>query len=108
MFWKNLGLNKKIVLFTATLLTIVFAMSVIYIAKLNATADEVHRLGTANDLSAVMLRREIDHLLWVNTLQGFVFDAATACGCSSLHPGGLPANPAQAQRTNTRPAPFQG
>lgn len=74
MFWKNLGLNKKIVLFTATLLTIVFAMSVIYIAKLNATADEVHRLGTANDLSAVMLRREIDHLLWVNTLQGFVFD----------------------------------
>lgn len=73
MFWNNLGLTKKIVLFIAAMLCILLCLALVYILTINSLTSQSRHLKRAGDVSELMREREIDHLVWLNKLQAYVF-----------------------------------
>lgn len=74
--WNDLGISKKIAVFTGSLLLIIAAIVVLFIMQSNTAEEDIDHNKKIDDLVAVMLKREIDHLKWVNSLQAFLFNDA--------------------------------
>ncbi|SBV99913.1 Methyl-accepting chemotaxis protein [uncultured delta proteobacterium] len=74
MFWNNLGLSKKMSVFTGAMLLCIFALVCLFMATIDLLSNESHRVERAGELNQLMAEREIDHLNWISSLQQYVFD----------------------------------
>ena len=74
MSWKNLSMMKKLIIgfgFVGLLLFIISAGSYIGFRNLAAQIDKDIYL---NELSEIMLKREVDHMNWQSRVIVFLFD----------------------------------
>ena len=74
MFWNNLGLSKKMSVFTGAMLLCIFALVCLFMATIDLLSNESHRVERAGELNQLIAEREIDHLNWISSLQQYVFD----------------------------------
>ncbi len=74
MVWKNLGLSKKIAFSMGTMVIIICSMAFLFIRATSSISGEMNELQQVEGMSTTMLQREIDHLVWISSLQRFVYD----------------------------------
>ena len=73
--WSNLGLSKKISLCIVALLAMISFMAAVYIVSLRVVTKESARVQSAEDYVTIFLKREIDHIKWISSLQRYVYDS---------------------------------
>ncbi len=72
--WNDLSLNKKISLVILALLASISVMAIMYILSLGVVTKDFERVQSAEDHVTIFLRREMDHVRWISSLQRYVFD----------------------------------
>jgi len=72
--WNNLGLTRKMALFIGAMLLVIGLLSGRFLLTINQLSGQTNSLKEQAAITALMLAREIDHLVWLNNLQKYVLD----------------------------------
>ncbi len=72
--WKNVRLGKKIMISIGIVVIGLGVVSIVAIHGVGAIVRNGHEVAEGNQLRGELLQREVDHLVWTQTLGRFVYD----------------------------------